>query len=223
MKKKLKMFGAECFGELLFGEFGWRLSTSCCSGRVVHQNVEPPQLFHCLPDAALAERLVTDIARYLDGVERPSFSISSIVSSASLCFFKVDKISNVRALARHGDRAVGAADTAVASSDQCDLSLKPSRALRFREVLRQRMHLVFATRLPGLFLRGAAGMAHLGHLRLPRQRLLDAGHLSPGILALAGEPLGQIQHGECVRRLLVRQLFPGIGTETGAPGRARVE
>ena len=67
MKKKLKMLVRKVVVELLFGELGEALCLVLL-GRVVHQNVEPPELFHCLPDAALAERLVTHIARDLDGV-----------------------------------------------------------------------------------------------------------------------------------------------------------
>ena len=85
-EKEAEDVGAECFGELLFGELGEALYLVLL-GRVVHQNVEPPELFHCLPDAALAERLVTHIARDLDGV-------------AAFVFDQLDRLVGVLVLSR---------------------------------------------------------------------------------------------------------------------------
>ena len=197
------MLVRKVFVELLLGELGQAFHLVLLGG-VVHQDVEPAELLHRLLDAALAERLVADIARDLDGVAAFVFDqLDRFVGV--LVLFKIDD-RDVRALARHGDRG-GAADAAVAAGDQRDLALKPARAVRFREILRQRMHLVFAAGLPGLFLRGLRHGSPCS-FALARQRLLDAGHVGPGILALPGKSFRQVQHGEQVRRLLGSKFLP---------------
>ena len=192
---------SSCFGSRV----SVRLFDLVLLGGVVDQDVEPAELLDRLLDAALAERLVADIARDLDARRGPRSRPARSVSSASLCSFEIDD-RDVSALARHGDRD-GAADAAVAAGDQRDLALKPARTVRLRKILRQRMHFVFAAGLPGLSLRG------LGHgspcsFELARQRLLDAGHVGPGILALPGKSFRQVQHGEQIRRLLGSEFLP---------------
>jgi hypothetical protein len=120
-------------------------------GGIVNENVEPAKLFYRLLNRLLAERLVADVTRdenapaaFLLDLEPRLIGISVLVQIED---------RDIRPLLRKVNRD-GAADSAIATGDQCDATLELARRFVLRPLkLGARSHFGLDARTSFLVLR----------------------------------------------------------------------
>src|SRR5437763_9359625 len=163
-KRPLKLFLGDLLDRIL-----WMLL-----GRVIHHDVQPPELAQCLIDRPGTEFLVADVA-----VDKQTFA--TMLFDKLLGFFGVPVLfevdnADVRALLGEGN-CDSAADPAVTAGDDRGFAQQfAATALTFIFRLGMRLHFVLASRTLPLMLR------RLTFLRLWHDEILSISMRLPAVL-----------------------------------------